>query len=62
MKRSFRKRERELQHEARIEIQGTAHPGCRIDFGGRPLILEQAVRARVYRFDCERDEIVEEGK
>ena len=61
MKRSFRKRERELQHEARIEIQGTAHPGCRIDFGGRPLILEQAVRSRVYRFDCERDEIVEEG-
>lgn len=60
-KRSFRKRERELQPEARIEIQGTAHPGCRIDFGGRPLVLEQAVRSRVYRFDCERDEIVEEG-
>ena len=61
MKRSFRKRERELQHAARIEIQGTAHPGCRIDFGGRPLVLEQAVRSRVYRLDTERDEIVVEG-
>jgi hypothetical protein len=61
LKRSFRKRERELQREARIEIQGTAHAGCRIDFGGRPLVLEEAVRSRVYRFDCERDEIVVEG-
>ena len=50
-KRGFRQREHELQREARIEIQGTAHPGCRIDFGGRPLVLEEAVRARVYRFD-----------
>jgi hypothetical protein len=60
-KRSFRQRERELQGEARIEIQGTAHPGCRIDFGGRPLVLEEAVRSRVYRFDTERGEIVVEG-
>ncbi len=60
-KRSFRQREHELQREARIEIQGTAHPGCRIDFGGKPLVLEEAVRARVYRFDTERGEIVVEG-
>jgi len=58
--RAFRQRERELQPLARIEIRGVAHEGCRIDFGGRPLVLEQSVRRRVFRFDPERDEIVAE--
>ncbi len=58
--REFRKRQRALQADARIEIQGTAHAGCRIDFGSRPLVLESAVRATVFRFNLERDEIVAE--
>lgn len=58
--REFRKRQRALQADARIEIQGTAHAGCRIDFGSRPLVLESAVRAKVFRFDLDRDEIVAE--
>jgi hypothetical protein len=60
LQRSFRKRQRALQADARIEVQGTAHAGCRIDFGSRPLVLEEAVRAKVFRFDVERDEIVAE--
>lgn len=56
----FRKRQRELQPSARIEIRGTAHAGCKIDFGSRPLVLEQSVRATVFRLDMERDEIVAE--
>ena len=60
--RLFRKRERELQPSARIEIQGTAHAGCRIDFGGRPLVLDESVRAKVFRFDVERNEVVVEEK
>jgi uncharacterized protein len=58
----FRRRQRELQTDARIEIEGTGHPGCRIDFGGRPLVLEVSVTGRVFRFDPERDEIVAEEK
>ncbi len=58
--REFRKRQRALQADARIEIQGTAHTGCRIDFGSRPLVLDSPVRATVFRFDLERDEIVAE--
>ena len=58
--REFRRRQRALQADARIEIEGTAHAGCRIDFGSRPLVLESAVRATVFRFDPERDEIVAE--
>jgi hypothetical protein len=59
-KRSFRLRERELQQDARIEIHGTAHPGCRIDFGGRPLVLERPVSRTVFRLDPDRDVIVAE--
>jgi uncharacterized protein (DUF342 family) len=58
----FRKRQHELQPSARIEIKGTAHAGCRIDFGGRPLLLDRPVRGKVFRFDVERDEIVAEEK
>lgn len=58
----FRRRQRELQPDARIEIEGTAHAGCRIDFGGRPLVLEASVTGRVFRFDPERDEIVAEER
>jgi len=56
----FRKRQHELQPSARIEIRGTAHAGCKLDFGSRPLVLEQAVRAKIFRLDMERDEIVVE--
>lgn len=56
----LRKRQRELQASARIEVAGTAQAGCRIDFGGRPLVLAQPVRARCFRFDVDRDEIIEE--
>ncbi|MBK7948448.1 MAG: DUF342 domain-containing protein [Deltaproteobacteria bacterium] len=54
----FRHRQRELQPLAQIVIKGTAHAGCRIDFGGRPLVLEKAVKARSYRFDVESGRIV----
>lgn len=60
LQRAFRQRLRALQAKARIEIQGTAHAGCRIDFGSRPLVLDAAVRAKVFRYDLERDEIVAE--
>ncbi|MFO0688161.1 MAG: FapA family protein [Myxococcota bacterium] len=54
----FRHRQRELQATARIVIQGTVHAGCRIDFGGRPLVLEKSARARCYRFDVESGRVV----
>ncbi len=57
---ALRKRQRALQPLARIEVLGTAHAGCRIDFGGRPLVLESAVKARRFRFDVERDEVIAE--
>ena len=50
--------QRELQKTAVIEIRGTGHPGCRIDFGGRPLVLDREVTRQVYRFDVEHDTIV----
>lgn len=57
-KQGFRQRQRELQPIARIVVQGTAHAGCRIDFGGRPLLLEKPVRARSFRFDVESGTVV----
>lgn len=58
--RQFRARQRALQASARIEITGTAHAGCRIDFGGRPLVLEESVKARTYRYDVEGDLVLAE--
>jgi hypothetical protein len=56
----FRRRERKLQREASIEITGTAHAGCRFEFGGRPLVLEAPISSRRLRFDIDRDEIISE--
>lgn len=57
-KQGFRHRQRELQPIARIVVKGTAHAGCRIDFGGRPLLLEKSVQARSFRFDIESGTVV----
>ncbi|MBY0402239.1 hypothetical protein K2X89_18230, partial [Myxococcota bacterium] len=54
----FRHRQRALQPIARIVVEGVAHAGCRIDFGGRPLVLEKAVKARSFRFDVESGAVV----
>lgn len=56
--RAWRRRQRELQPLARIVVEGTAHAGCRIDFGGRPLVLEKTVKRRIYRFDVGSGEIL----
>ncbi|MEZ4331470.1 MAG: FapA family protein [Myxococcota bacterium] len=56
--RAWRKRQRALQPLARIVVEGTAHAGCRIDFGGRPLVLEKTVKGRTYRFDVGSGEIL----
>lgn len=56
----WRRQQRALQAEASIEVSGVAHAGTRIDFGGRPLVLESNVRTTRFRFDVERDEIVME--
>src|SRR5690606_27773588 len=59
---AFRKRQRALQPLARIVVEGTAHAGCRIDFGGRPLVLEASVKGRTWRYDVVRGEIVWEER
>lgn len=56
----WRERERRLRSTAIIEISETAHPGCRIDFGGRPLVLERAYKKTRFRYDVEDDLIVAE--
>lgn len=54
----WRRRQRLLQQVARVEIQGTAHAGCRIDFGTKALVLETTATHQIYRLDLENDEIV----
>ncbi len=57
-RQDFRRKQRELQQTAVIEIQGIAHAGCRLDFGVKPLVLDRDTRARVFRVDPETREIV----
>lgn len=59
-RRAWRRRQRELQRIATIEIHGTAYAGCRIDLGVTPLVLETDVSRRRYRVDLEHARIVEE--
>lgn len=49
----WRSRQQRLQRDARIEVVGIAHPGCRIDFGGQPLTLETAVEGSLFQLDPE---------
>lgn len=57
-RRDFRRRQRELQRSAVIEIRGIAHAGCRLDFGLAPLLLDRDTRAKSFRIDPETREIV----
>ncbi|MAG29761.1 MAG: hypothetical protein CL908_02570 [Deltaproteobacteria bacterium] len=57
-RRKWRKRQRELQRTAVIEVHGTARAGCRLDFGVAPLVLERDVAARRFSIDLESDQIV----
>ncbi|MBW2241769.1 MAG: DUF342 domain-containing protein [Deltaproteobacteria bacterium] len=57
-RREWRRRQRELQRTAVIEIRGTAYAGCRLDFGVAPLVLEKTVSARRFSVNLETDEIV----
>ena len=59
-RRAWRRRQRELQRIATIEIHGTAHAGCRIDLGVTPFILETDVSRRRYRVDLEHARVLEE--
>jgi len=59
-RRAWRRRQRELQRIATIEIHGTAHAGCRIDLGVTPLVLETDVSRRRFRVDLEHARILEE--
>lgn len=59
MRLDWRRRQRALQQTAVIEIKGTGHAGCRLDFGTRPLVLTEDVKNRTYRLDPESGEIVE---
>jgi uncharacterized protein (DUF342 family) len=59
-RRAWRRRQRELQRIATIEIHGTAHAGCRIDLGVTPLVLETDVSRRRFRVDLEHARIIEE--
>ncbi|MCA9504929.1 MAG: DUF342 domain-containing protein [Myxococcales bacterium] len=55
---AWRRRQRDLQADATIEVHGTAHAGCRLDFGIMPLVLERDQRARRWRLSPERDRIL----
>lgn len=57
-RREWRCRQRELQRTAVIEIRGTAHAGCRLDFGGAPLVLERDVRAKRFQVDPNTQKII----
>lgn len=59
-RRAWRRRQRELQRIATIEIHGTAHAGCRIDLGVTPLVLETEVSRRRFRVDLEHARVIEE--
>lgn len=50
-RRLWRRRQRELQRIATIEIRGTAYAGCRIDLGVQAFVLEADVSKRRYRID-----------
>ena len=54
----WRARQNRLQRDARIEIVGTAHPGCRIDFGAQPLTLETPVEASLFQLDPETGRVI----
>jgi len=45
---------------ATIEIRGTAHPGCQLDFGLDRRVLAAPVRSLRFRFDPERSRITTE--
>lgn len=59
-RRAWRRRQRELQRIATIEIHGTAHAGCRIDLGVTPLVLESDVSKRRFRVDLDAGRVLEE--
>ncbi|MFK7896562.1 MAG: DUF342 domain-containing protein [Myxococcota bacterium] len=55
---AWRRRERELQKTAVIQVRGKAYAGCRIDFGARSLVLEKTANHCAFRFDRKKDKIV----
>ncbi len=57
-RRVWRCRQRELQSTAVIEIHGTAHAGCRLDFGVSPLVLEEDVKAQRFLVDPDTQKII----
>ena len=54
----WRRRQSNLLPSARIEVKGTAHAGCRLEFGTTSLTLDAAARNQTYRLDRESGKIV----
>lgn len=53
-------RQRALLQNAAIHVQGTLHPGVRIQFGTRILVVDSSRTKRRFRWDAEQDRILEE--
>lgn len=54
----WRRRQRALQQGAEIVVKGTAHPGCRIDFGFGSWLLDEETRATRFHVDPKTGDIV----